>query len=125
MMKLTKCLSYSFVDCDMFMRHFSLDIGYLQYEHQREIRPDDHENIIVFDLDDSDCSDVSDPPTNNLNTRDLISDPEIGLDLDKKESHNVYWKGINNWGSKGNMLDIISALESNGSDCTNDSYMSF
>jgi hypothetical protein len=124
-MELTDCLSYSFVDRDMFMRHFGLGIGHLQYERQREMRPDDHENGMVLDSDDSDRSDVSDPPTDNLDTRDSIPDPEIGLDSDEEESHNVHSEGIDDWGSEGDMSDIISASESDGSDCTNDGYTSF
>ena len=124
-MELTDCLSYSFVDRDIFMRHFGLGIGHLQYERQHEMRPDDHENGMVLDLDDSDCLDVSDLPTDNLNTWDSIPDPEIGLDLDEEESYNVYLEGINDWSPEGDMLDIISTSELDGSNCTNDGYTSF
>jgi hypothetical protein len=66
--ELTECLFYSFVDHDIFMRHFGLGIGHLQYECQYEIRPDDHKNVMVLNSDNSDCSDVSDPLTDNLDT---------------------------------------------------------
>jgi hypothetical protein len=125
MIELTDCLSYSFVDHNIFMRHFGLGIGHLQYECQHEMRPDDHENGMVLDLDDSDCSDISDLLTDNLNTWDSIPDPEIGLDSDEEESHNVHLEGIDDWGSEGDMSDIISASESDGSNCTNNGYTSF
>ena len=49
---LTKCLFCSFVDRDMFMRHFGHGVGHLQYERQQEIELMAFEGV-------SDSSDVA------------------------------------------------------------------
>ena len=44
--------THSFVDRDMFMRHFGHGVGHLQYERQHEIDPDQSHND-GMELDDS------------------------------------------------------------------------
>lgn len=110
---LTKGLSYSFLDRDMFMRHLGRGVGHLQYEWQQEVRPGDNHTDMAVD----DASDSSDA---DLNTGD--SEPEIGYDSDEvEEPYNVdYEEGPSDWEG-----DAIDTSDSDGSDCAIDGYASY
>lgn len=79
-MMLTKSISCSFVDRDMFMRHFGHGVGHLQYERQHEIEHDDHDDGEALE-DDSDSTDSLDhtgdsDPEDDIMMSDIIGDSD-------------------------------------------------
>ena len=79
---------YSFVDRDMFIRHFGHGVGHLQYEQLHKIESDhDHDTSMgrtlendSDSLDDLDIRDI-------LNTRDSDPDDRFAANLDKQEEY--------------------------------------
>jgi hypothetical protein len=116
-MVLIQSISYSFVNCDMFMRHFGHGIGHMQCERQHEVQPD---IMAVKDLSKSDSSD-------GVDTGD--SDPgelEIGQnhDSDEKESDASVERSNDeggDWGSEGDVSEISN--DTDGGDW--DGYTSY
>lgn len=106
---LIECLSCSFVDRDMFMRHFGHGVGHLQYERQHEMGPNDHRDDTSMSPDD-----VSDS-SNILDTGDSEPDPDE-FDLDEKEdSGEIVGDDEGDWrGRDDDASDIISDPDSDG-----------
>jgi hypothetical protein len=122
-MVLTQSISWcSFVDRDMFMRHFGHGVGHLQCERQQENDPNSDNDMALEDSDD--VLDSAD----GLDTGD--SDPgdlEICHDSDEKESHGSVERsdgeGVD-WGPEGDASDISDGSDgTHGSDC--DGYTSY
>ena len=118
---LIQSISYSFIDRDMFIRHFSHGVGHLQCEWQHEIKPNYDNSMVLKD-------DISDS-TDNINTRDPNpEDFEIGHDSDEDELP-VMVERIDNkggdWGSdsKGDVSEFFSDSDCNALDCN--SYTSY
>jgi hypothetical protein len=79
-MVLTKSNSHhthSFVDRDMFMRHFGHGVGHLRYERQHEIDPDQSHND-GMELDDSDeLHNAATIGEGDASESDSIGDPDL------------------------------------------------
>ena len=116
MLTVTLRLSCSFVDRDMFMRHFGLGVGHLQYERQHEVEPD-----AMMALDNlSDSSDKND-------TEDVDDIEIVGHDDFAVESGEVSYSGEivddDEGECSGDVADIIS--DSGGSDTSSVGYASY
>lgn len=114
----------SFVDRDMFMRHFGHGVGHLQYERQHEIdsepNPDTNMGQTL-----KDASDKSDSDSDNPDTGD--SDNVI-VDWDGEEEEEEYDSEIVNLNDEEGDMSI-SELDSDSdgtqSDCESHGYASY
>jgi len=117
---LTESLFCSFVDRDMFMRHFSHGVGHLQYERQHENEPD-HDTSMGGTLEDgSESSESSD----NLDPGD--SDPDeleiVEVDPNEEEGDNEEIVEDEGDASDSDIIVSDSGSDVDGSDCGYASY---
>jgi len=109
-MVLTESISCSFVDRDMFMRHFGHGVGHLQYDRQHEIEHDHDDGRALEE--DSDSTDNFDHAGDSV--------PEDLHDSDEEEEIIDEEGG---WERDGSDIIRVSDSDSDGSD--GDSYTSY
>ena len=111
----------SFIDRDMFMRHFSHGVGHLQYEWQHE---PDHNTSMGLTLDDisdsSDDLDTGDSDPDELDIHHNFND-RAAVNLDEEEEEEEEEEIVDDEGDASDI--IVSDSDADGSD--SDSYVSY
>jgi hypothetical protein len=121
---LTESISCSFIDRDMFMRHFGHGIGHLQSEWQHEIEPKDDISLGRTLDNDADSSDDLDAGDSDPDEPEVV----VAVDSDEEEAETVEYNGKNVRvdDEEGDTSDItISDSDSDCSNCDLDGYASY
>jgi hypothetical protein len=119
--ELTESKSCSFVDRDMFMRHFGHGIGHLQYDQQHEFKPD----RALEDVADSESSDSDDPDsvTGELDADEPHCNDQDVVGSDEEEEYDRMI--IDEEGGASDVISSDSDSDMEGSSGDSEGYASY